>query len=202
MMERISAMKKLFSLELLKTAQGSTFIYSRNSHRVLAANPATYANWGMVARDFLDSSEGLYRLWVNPIDWSLQEQLVIDHGACVGLKTRMHHRNGNLIDVQVTSLGLASEDTDYVLTYILKASYPSPIHTSDEQAFVELLGVPEAVQARSLLSGEAKAPSNNFYARQNIDKLVPLLKRQLYPEQQINRPDFRKVKRAYKLLSA
>ena len=164
----------IFSLDLLQSAQGSAFIYARKSHRVLAANPATYAFWGTSERDFLDSSEGLYRLWVNPVDWSLQEQLVIDHGACVGLGTRMHHREGHLIDVQVTSLALEVDNRNLVLTYILDASFGCPIHPADEPAFVKLLDRPEAEKARTLLMGEAEYPSNNFYANYSADQLIPL----------------------------
>ena len=161
----------------MNSSNGSVFIYARNRHIVLAANHVTYSRWGTTPRDFLNCSKGLYGLWTNPVDWSLQEQLVIDHGACVGLRTQFHHRNRNLIDVQVTSLGLVIDGDHYILNYVVSAANPSPIGLADESAFVDFLNLPEAGKARALLTDTSQLPENDGCLDLGAKQSVPLFQR-------------------------
>jgi len=146
-------MNMITTLELLRGATGAAFVYRCDDHRVLDANQALYDQWGYSPVNFLGTNEGLYRLWINPMDWMLHEQRLSDSSACIGLHSRLHHADGRLLDVRITSLILGFPNTPLVLSYLLLDSIPSvgPVYVEDERDLHAILSMSGADEGANLL---------------------------------------------------
>jgi len=150
-------MNMLNTLELLRGATGAAFIYRCDDHRVLDANQALYSQWGYTAAGFLGSNEGLYRLWINPMDWGQHENRLDEAGCCVGLHSRLHHADGRLVDARITSLMLTLQQSRVILSYLLPDSVPSlgPVYHEDERDFYAVLTMAGVEQSYLLLQPES-----------------------------------------------
>ncbi len=150
-------MNMLNTLELLRGSTGAAFVYRCDDHRVLDANQALYSQWGYSPAGFLGTNEGLYRLWINPVDWGQHESRLSEFGTCVGLHSRLHHADGRLIEARITSLILQFPIGPLVLTYLLPDSVPSvgPVFSEDERDFYSLLNMAGLEESTTLLQTES-----------------------------------------------
>jgi PAS domain-containing protein len=140
----------------LRTARAAACVYEPDQHRVLDANTAMWEQWGYSPDAFVGTSDGLFGLWVNPLDWEIHGDLLEQCGVCVGLRTRLARVDGRYVEADVTSVRLdAGKDGRWVVTYVLPVGIGQglPIHFEDERDFRHLLAQPEADAARASLLG-------------------------------------------------
>ena len=140
----------------LRMARAAAFIYEPEQHQVLDANLAMWDQWGYPPDEFVGTSDGLFGLWVNPLDWEIHCDLVDDGGVCVGLRTRLARMDGRYAEADVTSVRLdVGNDLRWVISYVLPVGIGQglPIHFEDERDFRHLLAQPEADAARAALLG-------------------------------------------------
>lgn len=138
----------------LRTARGAVFAYESDSHRVVDANAALLDHWGYALERFVGTADGLYGLWVNPLDWEIHRDLLQARWVCAGLRTRLARVDGQVIESDVTSVRLDGGKAGcWVISYVLPAGLGEglPIHFEDERDFRHLLAQPEADEARAAL---------------------------------------------------
>ena len=134
----------------LSEARGAAFAYGLLDHRVHAANVAAELLWAFAPDEFVGRSDGVARLWVNPLDWQRHGEVVRQQGACLGLSTRLRGWDGRLTRCWVSSLRLIVGVEPVVVCYArpVAGSRGAAIDPRDGDRFTALSNVPEAQPLR------------------------------------------------------
>lgn len=138
----------------LREARGAAFVYGLMDHRVHDANGAAESLWAFARGEFVGRSDGVARLWVNPLDWQRHGEVVRQQGVCLGLSTRLRGWDGRLTRCWVSSLRLIVGVEPVVVCYArpVAGSHGAVIDPEDLARFGVLLDVPAARQLRRNLT--------------------------------------------------
>jgi hypothetical protein len=138
----------------LREGRGAAFVYGLLDHRVHDANVAAESLWAFAHDEFVGRSDGVARLWVNPLDWQRHGEAVRQQGVCLGLSTRLRGWDGRLTRCWVSSLRLIVGVEPVVVCYArpVAGSRGAVIDPEDLAGFAALLNVRAAQPLRGNLT--------------------------------------------------
>lgn len=158
--ERLEASRITTLFDPLRGARGAAFCYGWVDHFVYDANDAAARLWAFGRESFVGRSDGIGRLWVNPLDWQRHGDLLRTEGACMSLSTRLRGWDGRLTRCWVTSLRVMVDAEPLVICYArAPGGSGRAVWADDAPMLAAILGSPDVSRVPASARAHLLRPS-------------------------------------------